>query len=440
MPFSSLGLAPVLCTPLGTLGFTEPTPVQAQSIPIVLAGTDLLARAQTGTGKTAAFGLPMIDRLLVQGRRTRKPRGLVLVPTRELALQVQRALQTYGAPVQVQVASIFGGVGIGPQVQALRRGCDIVVATPGRLIDHLQQRTIDLSGIEILTLDEGDRMLDMGFLPALRRIVPAVPKMRQTLLFSATLSKDVVALSAEFTTNPSRVDVSGTQSVAATVTHRVHPVAMERKRDLLTQVLREARAQALVFCRTKHGSDRVGQHLERAGARVAVIHGNKSQGARNRALGDFKAGRVSILVATDIAARGLDIAQLPLVVNYDLPLVAEDYIHRVGRTGRAGLPGRAVSLVAAEEAVLLRDIQRLLPAPLEHGAVDGFDVPAGALRPAADARPARGGSPYAHDQPGRRGPGGRQGSGGHRQPGGTGRRQAGAGRPGRNRFDRQPAR
>jgi ATP-dependent RNA helicase RhlE len=336
-----------------------------------------LARAQTGTGKTAAFGLPMIERLFLRGHRarTRGPRGLVLVPTRELALQVRGALATYGAPVQLRVLTIFGGVPMGPQVQALKQGTDIVVATPGRLIDHIQRRTLDLSAIEILTLDEADRMLDMGFLPSLRRVIPALPRARQTLLFSATLSTEVVRLSAEFTRDPVRVDVSDGQVVPTTVTHRVHPVAMDRKRDLLRHVLTQAPAgQTLVFCKTKRGSDRVGDYLEHVGIRVAVIHGNKSQGARTRALGDFKAGRVMVLVATDIAARGLDIAQLPLVVNYDLPLVAEDYIHRVGRTGRAGLAGHAISLVTAAERDLLRDIQRLLPAPLEQVVVEGFET------------------------------------------------------------------
>jgi ATP-dependent RNA helicase RhlE len=342
-----------------------------------LRGTDLLARAQTGTGKTAAFGLPMIERLVAMrdGARPRHPRGLVLVPTRELAAQVHRALSIYGAPAQLRVTAIFGGVGMGAQVQALKHGAEIVVATPGRLIDHLQRRTLDLSAIEILTLDEADRMLDMGFLPALRRVVAALRRPRQTLLFSATLSDAVVQLAAEFTRDPARVDVSDGQAVAPTVTHHVHTIAIDQKRAVLTHVLTaEGTSQALVFCKTKRGSDRVGEHLERAGVKAAVIHGNKSQGARTRALGDFKAGRVSVLVATDLAARGLDIAHLPLVINYDLPLAAEDYIHRVGRTGRAGRSGRAVSLVSASESHLLRDIQRLLRTPLEQVAVTGFDA------------------------------------------------------------------
>jgi ATP-dependent RNA helicase RhlE len=377
MSFSKLGLTPSLCLPLARLGYDEPTAIQTLAIPAVLTGTDLLARAQTGTGKTAAFGLPMIERLVARrdGSRPRLPRGLVLVPTRELADQVHRSLSTYGAPAQLRVTAVFGGVGMGAQIQSLRRGADIVVATPGRLIDHLQRRTVDLSAIEILTLDEADRMLDLGFLPALRRVVAALPRSRQTLLFSATLSDAVVGLASEFTRNPARVDVSDGQAVAPTVTHHLHAVAADQKRAVLTHVLMQDPAgQALVFCKTKRGSDRVGEHLERAGIKTAVIHGNKSQGARTRALGDFKAGRVHALVATDIAARGLDIAELPLVINYDLPLVAEDYIHRIGRTGRAGRRGRAVSLVSAADSRLLRDIQRLLPAPLEQIAVPGFQA------------------------------------------------------------------
>jgi ATP-dependent RNA helicase RhlE len=377
MSFSNLGLAPLLCAPLARMGYTAPTPIQTASIPHVLSGADLLARAQTGTGKTAAFGLPMIEQLVLRGRRAtaHRPLGLVLVPTRELAAQVHGALTKYGAPVGLRVTSIFGGVPIGPQMKALKRGADIVVATPGRLIDHLQRHTVDLSAIEILTLDEADRMLDMGFLPPLRRVLPALPRKRQTLLFSATLSTEVVRLAAEFTRDPRHVDVSKGDIVAPTVTHRVHPVALDRKRELLVHVLTQARAgQALVFCKTKRGADRVGDYLEDTGLKASVIHGNKSQAARSRSLGRFKTGDVTVLVATDIAARGLDIAQLPLVVNYDLPLVANDYVHRVGRTGRAGAAGRAISLVTALDAPLLRAIQRLLPAPLEQVVVEGFEI------------------------------------------------------------------
>ena len=407
MPFSKLGLSPVLCTPLAQAGYTTPTPVQAQSIQSVLEGADLMARAQTGTGKTAAFGLPMIDRLLVRGKpgKFTRPRGLVLVPTRELAIQVHKSLSIYGAPVRLRAVSVFGGVSMVNQVRALRQGCDIIVATPGRLLDHMQQRTVDLSGIEILTLDEADRMLDMGFLPPLRRILTAVPRQRQTLLLSATFSKEIVSLSAEFTNEPVRVDVSEQQVVATTVAHQVCPVTEGRKGELLRHVLTTpSPGQALVFCKTKRGANRVGETLERSGVPAAVIHGNKSQNARTRALADFKSGRVSVLVATDLAARGLDIVQLPLVVNYDLPLVPEDYVHRVGRTGRAGVTGRAISLVSPSEQGLLRDIQKLLPSPIEQVVVGGFEISererayAAAERPPARAgrggfsRPARSGA------------------------------------------------
>ena len=388
--FSQLGLSTTACASLARLGYETPTPIQTQAIPLVLTGVDLLARAHTGTGKTAAFGLPMIDRLLAPGAAAGRPapRALILVPTRELAAQVHQALSAYAAPTRLRVVAIFGGVAMGGQVQALRRGTDIVVATPGRLIDHLQRRTVDLSAVEVLTLDEGDRMLDMGFLPALRRIVAAVPRRRQTLLFSATLPESVIRLSAEFTRNAARVDVSAEQVVAATVTHQVHHVAVDRKRETLTRILTQHGAgQALVFCRTKRGANRVGEDLGQRGVRTGVIHGNKSQGARSRALDDFKTGRVRVLVATDIAARGLDIAHLPLVVNFDLPLVAEDYVHRVGRTGRAGQLGRAVSLVTASEAGLLRQIQQVVAAPFEQVAAPGVNATEGG--PAIEGMPIR---------------------------------------------------
>ena len=393
MPFTSTGLSDILTRPLQGLGYAQPTPVQSESIPIVLGGSDLVARAQTGTGKTAAFGLPMIDRLLVRSQRKhglRAPRGLVLVPTRELALQVHRSLATYGTPARVQVAAIFGGVSFGPQRDALRRGVDIVVATPGRLLDHLQQRTIDLSAVEILTLDEADRMLDMGFLPPLRRVLAALPRERQTLLFSATFSPEVTRLAADFTRAPLNVDVSPRHAVAQTVSHRVHAVHEGGKSDALTSVLAETPGQALVFCKTKRRSDRVGKDLTLAGIKTAVIHGNKSQNARNRALGDFKAGRVHVLVATDIAARGLDIVQLPLVINYDLPDVPDDYVHRVGRTGRAGQSGCAVSLVGPADRALLPAIQRLLPAPMEVAGGGALEIPAGRERHARPSHPRRG--------------------------------------------------
>jgi ATP-dependent RNA helicase RhlE len=421
MPFSTLGLSSELTTPLAKLGYTTPTPVQLEAIPVVLTGRDLLAKAQTGTGKTAAFGLPMIERLFAGGRRqpaSRAPRGLILVPTRELASQVHQSLVTSGGPLRVKVTVVIGGVSMGPQVQNLQRGTEILVATPGRLIDHMERRTVDLSKVEVLVLDEADRMLDMGFRPALRRIQAALPKRRQTLLFSATFSDEVIGLSAEYTNDPARVDVTANTIVPTTVTHHVHPVGDGRKGELLARVLRDANNdQALVFCKTKRGSNRVGEHLERAGVKAAVIHGNKSQGARTKALADFKGGRVRVLVATDIAARGLDIVQLPLVVNFDLPLVAADYVHRVGRTGRAGATGRAVSLVTPGDRGLLRDIQKLLAAPLEQVIVEGF-APAGGVDASEDApRPHR--------------------PGGNRRPGGGAPRRSFS-RPGQSRAPRGP--
>ena len=366
MTFESIGLAPALLRALAEQGYATPTPIQAAAIPLVLEGHDLLAGAQTGTGKTAAFALPLLQKLGVetefaQRNATRRPRALVLVPTRELAAQVQESFRDYGKHLRVRTCAVFGGVGMGGQIQTLRRGMDIIVATPGRLIDHMQRRNVDLSGIELLVLDEADRMLDMGFMPALKQILGALPKQRQTLLFSATFAPEIKQLAAQFMRSPREVQMAKPNAVAAGVAHRVHPVDADKKRDLLLHVLAaDSRRQTLVFARTKHGSDKLCRHLEQHGFRVAAIHGNKSQGQRTRALADFKNGRTTVLVATDIAARGLDIDQLPAVVNYDLPMVAQDYVHRIGRTGRAGAEGLALSLVSREEEGLLRDIRRLL--------------------------------------------------------------------------------
>jgi ATP-dependent RNA helicase RhlE len=371
--FDTLGLSPETCHSLARLQYTRPTPIQTAAIPAVLAGHDVLARAQTGTGKTAAFALPMIERLAQSGvGSTKQPRALVLVPTRELAVQVERAVRRYGTASRVRTVAVFGGVSMALQIRALRQRPDIVVATPGRLIDHVLRRTVDLSAIEILTLDEADRMLDLGFLPALKRLLAVLPVRRQTLLFSATLSRNVLTLAASMTREARHVDV-GERVVAPTVSHQLHAVADHSKAEALARVLSASPAgQALVFCRTKRRSDRVGRHLDAIGVQTAVIHGNKTQSARTRALDGFRAGRVRVLVATDIAARGLDIAELPLVVNYDLPDVAEDYVHRIGRTGRAGLAGRAISLVSPAERGLLVDIQRLIKADVERVALEGF--------------------------------------------------------------------
>ncbi|WP_049622415.1 DEAD/DEAH box helicase [Frateuria defendens] len=398
MSFESLGLAPALLRALADQGYANPTPIQAGAIPLVLEGHDLLAAAQTGTGKTAAFALPLLHKLM-HGREAtqRRPRALVLTPTRELAAQVNDNLRDYGKHLRVSSTVIFGGVGMGPQIQALRRGVDVVIATPGRLIDHMQQRTVDLSGVEVLVLDEADRMLDMGFLPALKRVLAALPKQRQTLLFSATFAPPIKALALDFMHQPREVSVTPANTVATTITHRVHPVDAARKRDLLLHVLAEdSRRQTLVFSRTKHGADKLVKFLEAAGVRSAAIHGNKSQNARTRALGDFKSGRITVLVATDIAARGIDIDQLPMVINFDLPMVAEDYVHRIGRTGRAGAEGLAVSLVSHEESGLLRDIRKLVKQEIEIVDAAGYEpsqplrLDAGAPRPQQQQRQPRG--------------------------------------------------
>ena len=377
MSFESLGLAPALLRALTEQGYTNPTPIQTAAIPPALEGKDLRAGAQTGTGKTAAFALPLLDRIYVSDRKPaqpKTPRALVLTPTRELAAQVHESVRGYGKHLGVRATTIFGGVGMQPQVEALRRGVEILVATPGRLIDHIQQRSVNLSHIEVLILDEADRMLDMGFLPSIRRILGHLPKQnRVTWLFSATFAPEIKALANEFMRTPVEIQVAKPNSVATTVTHRVHPVDAARKRDLLLHLLQNDARQTLVFGRTKHGADKLAQMLDKAGLRAAAIHGNKSQAQRTRALKDFKSGKVAVLVATDIAARGLDIDQLPMVINFDLPMVAEDYVHRIGRTGRAGAEGLAISLVAHEEDGLLRDIRRLLKQDIAVEAIAGFE-------------------------------------------------------------------
>ena len=444
MSFETLGLSAPLVRALADLGYTAPTPIQAAAIPVVLTGRDLLATAQTGTGKTAAFALPILQRLFAvdePARSPRKVRVLVLTPTRELAAQVHESFRDYGRHLRGVVSTtIYGGVGMGPQLDALRRGVDVLIATPGRLIDHIQRRSVDLSKLEVLVLDEGDRMLDMGFLPAIRTILEKLPRQRQTLLFSATFDDPIRALAAQFMRDPEEVQCAPRNSVATTVTHRVHPVDAERKRDLLLEILAaDSRRQTLVFGRTKHGCDRLAKQLEAAGHRAAAIHGNKSQNARLKALRDFKDGRITILVATDIAARGLDIEALPCVINHDLPMVAEDYVHRIGRTGRAGSTGLALSLVSPEEGGLLRQIQRLLKQELEMVPIAGF----------APSRPIRMGNDAPMPTRGR--PGGQQPPRKHaRRPHAGAPRQAHAGpknghgaspsRPGSGRRDDQSRR
>ena len=379
MSFENLGLAPFLLRALAEQGYENPTPIQQQAIPLALEGHDLLAGAQTGTGKTAAFGLPLLQHLATSAQEVRngprRPRALILTPTRELAVQVHESLRDYSKYVRIPSTTIYGGVGMGNQLDALRRGVDLVIACPGRLIDHLERRSVDLSGIEILVLDEADRMLDMGFLPSIKRILAKLPKQnRQTMLFSATFADPIRELALEFMREPKQIQVTPRNTVAETITHRVHPVDGSRKRDLLLHLLaQDSRLQTLVFARTKHGSDKLATFLEKSGIKTAAIHGNKSQGARQRALSDFKAGRINVLVATDIAARGIDIDQLPQVINFDLPMVAEDYVHRIGRTGRNGSTGQAISLVAQDEAKYLRAIVRLLNRDMDLRDVPGFE-------------------------------------------------------------------
>ena len=364
--FNDFSLCSQLRAAVAELGFTEPTPVQRRAIPVVLEGRDLLAAAQTGTGKTAAFALPLLERLQAKAQPGRRlPRALVLVPTRELAAQVSDSFRALARHLPLRGALIFGGVSPKPQLQALANGVDLIIATPGRLLDHLQGRAIDLSKIEVLVLDEADRMLDMGFIQAMKKIIAALPTQRQTLLFSATLPDEIRALARRWMVDPVVIDVAPRNSPADRVDHRVYHVEGGAKQPLLTRLLVEGGVrQSLVFTRTKHGANRLAQRLEKEGLSVAAIHGNKSQNARTRALDDFKQGRVQVLVATDIAARGLDISELPHVVNFELPHVPEDYIHRIGRTGRAGASGEAISLVSRDEQDRLRAIERLLGRPI----------------------------------------------------------------------------
>jgi ATP-dependent RNA helicase RhlE len=361
MSFSDLGLMPELLRAVADKGYDVPSPIQVQAIPAVLAGRDVLAGAQTGTGKTAGFVLPILQRLAASTEMERAPRALVLAPTRELAAQVAQSARDYGKHLKLRVMQVFGGVNINPQITSLRAGCDILVATPGRLLDLAQQRAVDLSKVQVLVLDEADRMLDMGFIPDIRRIIKLLPAKRQNLLFSATYSDDIRGLAERLLHNPLSIQVAPRNAPIELVEQRAYRVPKEQKRHLLVHLIQEGQwPQVLVFTRTKHGANRLTQQLEGAGIRAAAIHGNKSQAARVKALDMFKGGQITALVATEVAARGLDIKELPQVVNYELPNVPEDYVHRIGRTGRAGAAGEAVSLVSPDESGLLRDIERVL--------------------------------------------------------------------------------
>ena len=439
MSFSELGLSDKLVRAVTELGYTVPTPIQRQAIPAVLGGGDLLAGAQTGTGKTAGFTLPLLQRLsggtATQAGNRRVPRALVLTPTRELAAQVEESVRAYGKYLPLRSMVMFGGVGINPQIDLLRRGVDIVVATPGRLLDHVGQRTIDLSHIEILVLDEADRMLDMGFIHDIRKVLALLPQKRQNLLFSATFSDEIRALADKLLDQPVSIEVARRNTTAETVAQRVYPVDRERKRELLAHLVKsEDWHQVLVFTRTKHGANRLAEQLGKDGIPALAIHGNKSQSARTRALSEFKGGTLRVLVATDIAARGIDIDQLPHVVNFDLPNVSEDYVHRIGRTGRAGAEGEAISLVCIDEHGLLRDIERLIKRELPRTILPGFEpdptiaaepipngrqsrnaprgAPRGAPRNPANSAPRQAKAPAAQGQPRREGVSGNRGSGG----------------------------
>ncbi len=377
MSFDSLGLMAELHRAVSEKGYDTPTPIQKQAIPVVLEGRDLMGGAQTGTGKTAGFTLPLLQRLMETEKpyKGRRPlRALVLTPTRELAAQVAESVRDYGRYLPLRSTVVFGGVSINPQKQKLIKGVDILVATPGRLLDHVGQRSVNLSQVDILVLDEADRMLDMGFIHDIKKVLALVPKKKQTLLFSATFSDDIKKLANGLMKSPALVEVARRNTATETVSQVVHPVDKTRKRELLSFLIGSNNwQQVLVFNRTKHGANRLAEQLNKDGITAAAIHGNKSQGARTRALADFKAGTIRVLVATDIAARGIDIDQLPHVVNFELPNVPEDYVHRIGRTGRAGNEGEAMSLVCVDELKLLKDIEKLIKREIPKEVIDGFE-------------------------------------------------------------------
>ncbi|AFT66637.1 MAG: DEAD/DEAH box helicase [Cycloclasticus pugetii] len=377
MSFDSLGLRAELITAVSKKGYTEPTSIQAQSIPLILEGRDLMGGAQTGTGKTASFTLPVLQRLMESGDakpKAGKVRALVLTPTRELAAQVAESVRDYGQHLPLSSFVIFGGVNINPQKQKLRKGVDILVATPGRLLDHVSQNTVDLSSVEILVLDEADRMLDMGFIRDIRKVLALLPQQKQTLLFSATFSNEIKKLTSSLLHNPALVEVAKENSASELISQVVHPVDKKRKRELLSFLIGSNDwKQVLVFTRTKHGANKLSEQLNKDGITAAAIHGNKSQGARTKALANFKSNDIRVLVATDIAARGLDIDQLPHVVNFELPNVPEDYVHRIGRTGRAGSEGEAMSLVCVDELKLLKGIERLIKTDIKKVTFEGYE-------------------------------------------------------------------
>ena len=383
MSFASLGLSDALLRAVTATGYTSPTPVQLQAIPTVLQGRDLMVAAQTGTGKTGGFALPVLELLFPAGkpdgyvRKPRQVRALVLTPTRELAAQVHDSITDYAAELPLKSACVFGGVGANPQIRAIAPGLDILVACPGRLLDLANQKLVDLSQVEILVLDEADRMLDMGFIHDVKKVIAKLPGKRQNLLFSATFSKEITELANRLLNDPQRIEVTPPNTTVERIEQKVFRIQAGHKRALLAHLITQgAWEQVLVFTRTKHGANRLAEYLGKQGLTAAPIHGNKSQSARTKALSEFKAGTLRILVATDIAARGLDIDQLPHVVNFELPNVAEDYVHRIGRTGRAGRSGEAISLVSPDEEKLLKAIERMTRQQIESGDDLGFVAPA----------------------------------------------------------------
>ncbi|PMR67946.1 DEAD/DEAH box helicase [Halomonas heilongjiangensis] len=439
MTFSELGLRAELLRAVEEQGYTVPTPIQRQAIPAVLAGGDLLASAQTGTGKTAGFTLPLLQRLAGGSRPgARQIRALVLTPTRELAAQVGESVADYGRHLKLRSHVIFGGVGQQPQVDAIRPGLDVLVATPGRLLDLHQQRHVDLSKVETLVLDEADRMLDMGFIHDIRKVLRVLPEKRQNLLFSATFSDEIQQLAGKLLDNPALIEVARRNTTAETVDQAIYRVDREKKRELLAHLITEHRwHQVLVFTRTKHGANRLAEQLSKQDIPAMAIHGNKSQSARTKALAAFKTGDLQVLVATDIAARGLDISELPHVVNFELPNVAEDYVHRIGRTGRAGSEGQAVSLVCVDEHGLLKGIERLIKRDLEKRIEPGFEPdPNAKPEPIENGRGGRGGRNGRSNDQARRGNGdnrGNAGRGGQRNDGNRGGDEARAPRRRRGR-------
>ena len=432
MTFAELGLAEPIVRAVREQGYETPTPIQAQAIPAVISGGDLLAGAQTGTGKTAGFTLPLLHKLSaakpVRDAKGRVAiRALILTPTRELAAQVEESVRTYGKYLPLKSMVMFGGVGMGPQIDALRRGVDILVATPGRLLDHHQQGTLDLSKIEYFVLDEADRMLDMGFIHDIKKVLAIVPAQKQSLLFSATFSDEIKALADRLLNKPQMIEVARRNTTAETIAQKIHPVDRDRKKELLAHLIkRNDWHQVLVFTRMKHGANRLVEALQKDDITAMAIHGNKSQGARTRALSEFKSGELRVLVATDIAARGIDIDQLPHVVNYELPNVSEDYVHRIGRTGRAGAQGEAISLVCVDEEGFLRDIEKLIKRQIPREVIAGFEPD-----PNAKAEPIKLGRMTLHGGIGGGGGGGR-GRGGN----GGGQRSNGGARNGDRSGDR----